>query len=378
MKSKQTLANDIDLTSERGTVEVRGVSKRYGQTEAVRPTSLTVQSGQFATLLGPSGSGKTTLLKMIAGFEQPSSGAILIGHQDVTSVAPQKRNVGFVFQQYALFPHLTVAGNLAYPLEMRGMARRDINHAVGQALEMVRLSQLANRRPSDLSGGQQQRVALARAVIFRPPVLLMDESLAALDKRLREEMQIEVRNLQRELKITTIAVTHDQTEALVMSDVIFVINDGAVQQVGKPADLYYRPENEFVAGFLGESNVLHGHIEFGVGEPELVLPSGMRLPVAAPAAAIGASAVCMIRPEAINLSPIPTDKPPKLRGRVVQRIFCGDTFRVTLRMSDGTLLLSKPIGGNSRWLPDAGEEAQVSWHPSELTLISHPTKGIPS
>ncbi|UWU67969.1 ABC transporter ATP-binding protein [Bradyrhizobium sp. NC92] len=360
----------------RGGLEIRGVSKRFGTLEVVRPTTLSIESGQFVTLLGPSGSGKTTLLKMIAGFERPSTGAILIGDRDVTSLAPQKRNVGFVFQQYALFPHLTVAGNLAYPLQMRGMRRREIESAVQEALEMVRLSHLANRRPSDLSGGQQQRVALARAVIFRPPVLLMDESLAALDKRLREELQLEIRNLQRELKITTIAVTHDQTEALVMSDVIVVINDGAVQQVGAPADLYYRPRNEFVAGFLGESNVLKGCIEAGSGRTELVLGSGLRVQIDAPSSTgSGASVTCIVRPEAIDLFPPTADASRELRGRVLQRIFCGDTFRVTLQLSDGTLLLSKPIGGNSRWLPETGEEARVSWHPSELVLISPMPKG---
>ncbi|WP_225145012.1 MULTISPECIES: ABC transporter ATP-binding protein [unclassified Bradyrhizobium] len=363
-------------TNDRGRLEIRDVSKRFGNLEVVRSTSLSIEPGQFVTLLGPSGSGKTTLLKMIAGFEQPSTGAILIGNREVTGLAPQKRNVGFVFQQYALFPHLTVAGNLAYPLQMRGMRKREIEVAVKEALEMVRLSHLATRRPSDLSGGQQQRVALARAVIFRPPVLLMDESLAALDKRLREEMQLEIRNLQRELKITTIAVTHDQTEALVMSDVIVVINDGVVQQTGNPADLYYRPQNEFVAGFLGESNVLKGRVEVDAGRAELVLGSGLRVQMDEPSSvSSGASVTCLVRPEAIDLFPPTADASRELRGRVLQRIFCGDTFRVTLQLSDGTRLLSKPIGGNSRWLPEPGEDARVSWHPSELVLISPVPKG---
>lgn len=350
-------------------VVLQGVSKRYGKSVAVHPTSLTVRAGEFVTLLGPSGSGKTTILKMIAGFEDPTEGTISIAGRDVTHLAPHRRNVGFVFQQYALFPHLSVARNLAYPLEMRRMPRRDIDKAVGEALEMVRLSALGARRPSELSGGQQQRVALARAVIFRPPVLLMDESMAALDKRLRDEMQIEVRNLQRELKITTIAVTHDQTEALVMSDQVLVIDNGTLQQAGKPADLYYSPVSEFIAGFVGESNILQGRIDADQDGPVFVLPSGLRLSLGDAGGSQGATSACMLRPESIHVFPISAVVENGLRARVIERIFSGDVIRVRLQLSDGTELVSKVVSGKTRALPDVGDEAMVSWHRADLTVI---------
>jgi putative spermidine/putrescine transport system ATP-binding protein len=353
-----------------GAVEVSGITKRFGSLVAVHPTSFVVPAGAFVTLLGPSGSGKTTILKMIAGFEEPSAGSVLVSGRDVTSLAPYRRNIGFVFQQYALFPHLTVAENVAYPLQMRRMARVEIRKAVSEALDLVRLSDLADRHPSQLSGGQQQRVALARAVVFRPPVLLMDEPMAALDKRLRDEMQIEVRNLQRTLKITTIAVTHDQGEALVMSDLILVLAGGTLQQIGSPTDLYHNPQSEFVAGFVGESNILHGRIERGPAGPALALEGGIGIALGQGHwPADGSEAVGVIRPEAIDMSPTRSGRPIELEARIVDRIFCGDAVRLRVRLSDAVEVVAKMRSGKSLVLPEIGEAVTVAWNPDDMVII---------
>jgi len=237
-------------------VTVRGVAKCYGSVTAVENVSVDVKPGEFLSLLGASGSGKTTLLMMIAGFELPSAGLIEIGATDVTHVAPNKRNVGMVFQRYALFPHMSVHNNVAFPLRMRRIDRAQIERRVGDALAMVQLDAFGNRMPSQLSGGQQQRVALARALVFEPPVLLMDEPLGALDKKLREQLQIEIKTLQQRLGVTVIYVTHDQEEALTMSDRIAVMGNGHIAQIGSPASLYSEPASPFVAEFIGKMNFL--------------------------------------------------------------------------------------------------------------------------
>lgn len=239
-------------------LEVRQLSKMFGATRVVDDLSFRVEGGAFLTLLGPSGSGKTTTLRMIAGFEDPTEGEIRVADDVVTEAPAHKRNIGVVFQQYALFPHLTVFQNIAYPLEMRKRAKGEIRRRVESVVALVRLQGFESRYPKQLSGGQQQRVALARAIVFEPPVLLMDEPLGALDKRLREVMQVEIRHLQRQLGITTVSVTHDQIEALVMSDVIAVLDRGRLQQIAPPLEAYQRPANQFVADFIGESNLLSG------------------------------------------------------------------------------------------------------------------------
>ncbi|MSO76312.1 MAG: ABC transporter ATP-binding protein [Alphaproteobacteria bacterium] len=355
-----------------GEVEVRGLAKRYGAVDALQPTSFRVTGGTFVTLLGPSGSGKTTLLKLIAGFEEPSAGSVHISGHAITDMAPYRRNVGFVFQQYALFPHLTVAQNVSYPLEMRRMPRVAIDKAVANTLELVRLSDLARRRPSQLSGGQQQRVALARAIVFRPPVLLMDEPMAALDKRLREEMQLEIRGLQRTLGITTISVTHDQSEALVMSDRILVLRDGMLQQSGTPEDLYHNPRNEFVASFVGESNILRGRVENGPGGPSMALGDGLGIPLGAPAPPAGAEIVCVLRPEAIEIGGEPSVDHFETVGEVVDRIFCGDVVRVRLRLvgaPETTLVAKMPTQRRLVFVPDTGTMVRVAWRTEELIVI---------
>jgi putative spermidine/putrescine transport system ATP-binding protein/mannopine transport system ATP-binding protein len=225
---------------------------------AVDGMSMEIAAGEFVTFLGPSGSGKTTSLMMVAGFVEPDSGAVVVGGRDITRLAPQKRDLGFVFQQYLLFPHMTVAENIAFPLQVRGLSKQDTRRRVGEALELVGLTGLGHRKPRQLSGGQQQRVALSRALVYRPPVLLMDEPLGALDKKLRDQLQLEIKGIQRELGLTVVYVTHDQEEALVLSDRIAVMRDGRLEQFGEPRELFERPRTPFVADFLGAANFLPG------------------------------------------------------------------------------------------------------------------------
>src|SRR5580692_8807933 len=251
-------------------VFLTGLEKHYESVGAVRGVSLDIRSGEFLTLLGPSGSGKTTTLMMIAGFEVPSAGDIAIDGRSVVSLPPHKRNIGMVFQNYALFPHLTVAENIGFPLKQRGVDRATRAQKVAESLELVRLPGYQRRTPRQLSGGQQQRVALARAIVFRPRLLLMDEPLGALDKQLRESLQLEMRRLHADLGITFIYVTHDQEEALTMSDRIAVMNEGRIAQLGRPEELYDRPGSRFVASFLGESNFLSG-IVHGFQEEDIVI-----------------------------------------------------------------------------------------------------------
>ena len=246
-----------------GRLDIEGASKSFGEVAALADVTLGVSAGEFVTILGPSGSGKTTLLKVIAGFETADLGRILVDGSDVTDLDPAQRNIGMVFQNYALFPHMSVARNVAYPLAMRRMARAEIAKRVAEALEMVELDGMAERLPKQLSGGQQQRVALARATVFQPRLLLLDEPFGALDRKLREQMQLEVRRLQRRLGLTTLFITHDQEEALVMSDRIAVMDKGRLQQVGLPHEIYEAPANPFIADFIGESNILTGVVEAG-------------------------------------------------------------------------------------------------------------------
>jgi putative spermidine/putrescine transport system ATP-binding protein len=249
------------MTKQSLPVRIEAVSKRFGTFEALRNVHLDVKSGEFLTLLGPSGSGKTTLLMVLAGFVRPDAGHVLFGDKDVVRLPPHKRNIGMVFQNYALFPHMTVAQNVAYPLRIRNVSKLQREEKVKQILEMVQLDQFANRDIGKLSGGQRQRVALARAIVFEPGILLMDEPLSALDKNLRETMQIEIKRLHDQLGMTTISVTHDQREALTMSDRIAVINDGEMVQVSTPQSLFERPKNYFVAEFIGETAFLPVKVE---------------------------------------------------------------------------------------------------------------------
>jgi len=244
-------------------IVIRQLTKTYGEIKALDQIALEVRQDEFLTLLGPSGSGKSTLLMILAGFIRPTSGSVRFGQREMVLVPPHKRDVGVVFQNYALFPHMNVLGNVAYPLRMRNFGRSDILKRVQTALELVRLPDFMSRRIDELSGGQQQRVAIARAIVFEPKILLMDEPLSALDKKLREEMQIELRHLHKKLGITTVYVTHDQREALTISDRVAVVNKGRIAQIGTPEDLYERPDNKFVASFVGESTLLDVQVRKG-------------------------------------------------------------------------------------------------------------------
>ncbi|MGF6774088.1 putative spermidine/putrescine transport system ATP-binding protein [Paraburkholderia sp. GAS199] len=256
-------------------LQISGLCKRYGDFVALAPTDLSVAQGEFLTLLGPSGSGKTTLLSLIAGLAQADSGTIHINGVDVTDGAPYDRDIGMVFQNYALFPHMTVAENIAFPLQMRKVDAASAKKRVSEALEMVHLPQLAGRYPRELSGGQQQRIALARCMVYRPSIILMDEPLGALDKKLRDHMQLEIKRIHRELGTTIVYVTHDQEEAMTMSDRICLMNAGAIAQLGSPADLYFRPKNVFVADFLGESNLLDAQVTAREGDRVRVAMHGV-------------------------------------------------------------------------------------------------------
>ena len=297
------------MTTSLPLVTFTGVQKTYdGKTLVVKDLNLSIQKGEFLSLLGPSGSGKTTTLMMLAGFESPTAGEIALNGVTITRTPPHKRNFGMVFQNYALFPHMTVAQNIAYPLSVRGIPDQERQAKVAKALDMVQMGAMGDRFPAQLSGGQQQRVALARALVFDPQLVLMDEPLGALDKQLREHMQIELKALHRSLGITFVYVTHDQSEALTMSDRVAVFNDGLIQQIDRVDRLYEAPANRFVAGFVGDNSVLTGVVAAVDGERCTVrLPDGSALQgLNINQAAVGESVHCSIRPERISLRPLDT------------------------------------------------------------------------
>jgi len=332
----------------RGQVVLEGLRKAFGDVAAVRDVSLEVRGGEFLTLLGPSGCGKTTLLRMIAGFETPDAGRILISGRDVTALPAYERPVNTVFQQYALFPHRTVAGNVAFGLEMQRRGRAEIGERVEKALEMVRLGGLGDRRPSQLSGGQQQRVALARAVVLEPEVLLLDEPMAALDLKLRQEMRVEVKNLQERLGITFVFVTHDQEEALVMSDRIAVMNRGCVEQVGAPEALYDRPRTRFVADFLAVRNLLRATVvSVSSGRAALRTPGGVTF-AAADDGGYRAEAVVWVgvRPERMRLveaeaSELNDDGDNRWHGMLEDEIYLGDRTDWRVRVGEETVTVAE-------------------------------------
>jgi putative spermidine/putrescine transport system ATP-binding protein len=323
-------------------LRIAGVSKRYGEAFALRPSDLDIRQGEFVTLLGPSGSGKTTLLMMIAGLVHPTSGDIWIDGRNATRQQPYERDVGMMFQSYALFPHMTVGENIAFPLKMRRASQESIRTAVDEVLQQIKLPGIRNRFPSELSGGQQQRVALARSIVHRPSVVLMDEPLAALDKSLRAHMQLEIRQLQQELGITVLYVTHDQEEAMTMSDRICLMNEARIEQVATPAELYFSPRTVFAAGFVGESNSFDGTIEAMDGPTAHVrLSFGHVAGRAMGAAKAGNQCKVMIRPEAVGCSSAPAASGQNcIAAEVTSHVIAGAIARTYLRTSDGRLLVS--------------------------------------
>ncbi|MEM6384970.1 MAG: ABC transporter ATP-binding protein [Pseudomonadota bacterium] len=341
------------------------VQKSYdGEILVVKDLNLSIGKGEFLTMLGPSGSGKTTCLMMLAGFETATHGEILLDGSPINNIPPHKRGIGMVFQNYALFPHMTVAENLAFPLEVRKIGKSEREAKVKRALDMVQMGDFGGRRPAQLSGGQQQRVALARALVFEPELVLMDEPLGALDKQLREHMQFEITNLAHSLGITTVYVTHDQTEALTMSDRVAVFDDGRIQQLAPPDVLYEEPENSFVAQFIGENNTLSGVIEtIGSGFCTVKLDSGdiidaMPVNVSKP----GERTQVSIRPERVEFNKDRL-KPGAhtLQAEVLEFIYMGDIFRTRLRVAGRDDFVVKTRNAPDQVRLKAGESIEIGW-----------------
>jgi len=350
------------------------VSKRYPATKgasapaALSALELDIARGELLTLLGPSGSGKTTTLMLLAGFEMPDEGRILLEGRDIARLPPHRRGIGVVFQSYALFPHMTVAENVAFPLEARGVPKSQRTERVKRALDMVRLPDYGDRRPAQLSGGQQQRVALARAMVFEPPIVLLDEPLGALDKALREEMQHEIRTLHQRLGLTMMYVTHDQSEALTLSDRIAVLARGRLRQVAPPRALYDEPADAFVAGFVGENNSLKvGVTEVARDHARLHLSDGTVVRARlGDAIAPGGYGVLMVRPERIVLTA--ADAEGALRATLTELLFQGDHFRLRLLLADGSEIIAKrPIGGAPP--PEQGNIVGASWSPDDAIVF---------
>ena len=352
-------------------VFLKALCKNFGKIVAVDNVSLHVKEGEFLTLLGPSGSGKTTTLMMIAGFEQPSSGEVLIRGENVILVPPSKRNIGMVFQNYALFPHMRIFENIAFPLKMRKMIGKNIKEKVKRVLEVVKLTGLAQRYPKELSGGQQQRVALARALVYDPPVLLMDEPLGALDKKLREHMQIEIKNIQRELKITTLYVTHDQEEALTMSDRIAVFNKGKIQQVGTPNGLYENPSSQFVADFLGESNFISGRItQYDDKLAVLTLPNNKQIPFPfVPGFEMEKEVQLAVRPEKIKFINNSDPSMVCLQGVITEVIYIGEIVKYRIQVSIETIIFLKQQISYGVKLFEKGEHVTIGWNFHDIKIF---------
>ncbi len=315
-------------------VQFDQVQKSYdGVQLVVKNLNLNIAQGEFMTMLGPSGSGKTTTLMMLAGFEPATHGEIYLDGSPINSVPPHKRGIGMVFQNYALFPHMTVAENLAFPLQVRKMSKADTDEKVARALGMVRMTGFETRRPAQLSGGQQQRIAVARALVFEPSLILMDEPLGALDKQLREQMQYEIKHIHENLGVTVVYVTHDQSEALTMSDRVAVFEDGVIQQLSTPNDLYERPENSFVAQFIGENNKIHGTVKNVAddGYCEVAADGGATLrALAVNVGGQGSETMMSLRPERVEINPEATDGMNVVDGKIEKLIYLGDHIRTRM------------------------------------------------
>ena len=355
-----------DQASQDAFVEFDRVQKSYdGETLVVKDLNLSMPRGEFLTMLGPSGSGKTTCLMMLAGFETATHGDIKLGGKPINNIPPHKRGIGMVFQNYALFPHMTVAENLAFPLEVRGMGKSEREGKIKRALDMVQMGDFGGRRPAQLSGGQQQRIALARALVFEPELVLMDEPLGALDKQLREHMQFEITRLAHELGITTVYVTHDQTEALTMSDRVAVFDDGRIQQLAPPDELYEAPQNSFVAQFIGENNTLEGVVKELKDGVAMVALDGTNHVIEAKAVNVGKvgdRTLVSIRPERVETNPERlADGAHTLEAEVLEFIYMGDIYRTRLKVAGNDDFIVK-----TRNAPDVprlkpGQTVQIGW-----------------
>lgn len=354
-------------------VEFERVQKSYdGETLVVKDLNLSLPKGEFLTMLGPSGSGKTTCLMMLAGFETATHGEIRLDGREINNIPPHKRGIGMVFQNYALFPHMTIAENLSFPLEVRKMGKSDREAKVKRALDMVEMGAFGGRRPAQLSGGQQQRIALARALVFEPELVLMDEPLGALDKQLREKMQFEITNLAHDLGITTVYVTHDQTEALTMSDRVAVFDDGRIQQIAPPDTLYEEPENSFVAQFIGENNTLMGTVKEIKGDLALVeLDDGEVIdckPVNV--SKVGDRTRVSIRPERVEFNKDRLqDGAHTLKAEVLEFIYMGDIFRTRLRVAGNDEFVVKTRNAPDQVRLKPGEHIEIGWLPQDCRAL---------
>lgn len=352
-------------------VSFQNVQKTYdGDNLVVKDFNLDIAQGEFVTMLGPSGSGKTTCLMMLAGFETATHGEIYVDGVPVNNLAPHKRDIGMVFQNYALFPHMTIAENLAFPLQVRKLSPSVIEEKVKKALDMIELPQIAGRRPGQLSGGQQQRVALARALVFEPKLVLMDEPLGALDKQLREQMQYEIKHLHEKIGITVLYVTHDQTEALTMSDRIAVFNDGVVQQLASPTELYEKPANSFVAQFIGENNKLPGQVQ-QVATDNCQVNVGGQIVTALPINVQGSGdkTTLSIRPERVFLNPQDDQCNNRFDAQILEMIYHGDHLRTRVQVMDRDDFIIKVPNATDHMQIQAGDRVTVGWQSQDCRAL---------
>ncbi|MFT4415261.1 ABC transporter ATP-binding protein [Fredinandcohnia humi] len=344
-------------------VELKNITKQFGDTKVVQNVSLDVREGEFLTLLGPSGCGKTTTLRMIAGFEQPTEGNILLDGKRVDGTPANKRNVNTVFQSYALFPHMNIYDNVAFGLKMRRVDKNVIKEKVTKMLELVRLQGYENRTPAQLSGGQKQRIAIARALINNPKVILLDEPLGALDLKLRKQMQVELKHLQQQLKITFIYVTHDQEEALTMSDRIAVMNNGFVEQIGNPVEIYEKPQTKFVADFIGETNLFEGNITTLKDQFALLNLGGREIQVKNEGLQIGEKVYVTIRPERINIVANEINEPSivTLKGRIKEMIYVGSVSKMVVLLDNGKEVVVNEQAGKTQVSDYINKDIYLTW-----------------
>jgi putative spermidine/putrescine transport system ATP-binding protein len=351
-------------------LRAQGVAKHYGAVQALAPTDIEIEAGEFVTLLGPSGSGKTTLLMIIAGLVEPDQGEVWIDGQPAGHTPPYRRDIGMVFQSYALFPHLTVFENIAFPLRMRRRGEQDTARAVNGVLEMVRLPAMGQRYPRELSGGQQQRVALARALVYRPSIILMDEPLGALDKKLREEMQLEIKELHTELGITVLYVTHDQEEALAMSDRICLMNHGSIAQIGTPTELYFAPTSVFAANFLGDSNILAARVADPGPPMTATLAAGVLVRARSTDGVAKDEPVhLLVRPESLRLLADGEVAANHLSGELDDVIMLGDVTRYFVRLSDGSRVSAKRLTAAAP-PPAKGSPVTLGWSAEDTVILA--------
>ncbi len=353
-------------------VQIKGVQKTYdGESLVVRDLNLDIQKGEFLTMLGPSGSGKTTTLMMLAGFETATHGEIFFDGQPINKLAPEDRNIGMVFQSYALFPHMTVAENVAFPLTVRGVPKSSMGDRIKNALGMVGLKGFEDRRPAQLSGGQQQRVAVARALVFEPKLVLMDEPLSALDKQLREQMQYEIKQLHKRLDVTIVYVTHDQGEALTMSDRVAVFNNGVIQQLDTPERLYEHPANAFVAGFIGENNKLQGQVVRQDGQwCDVQIGDGSRVKAKSVAAGgVGSKTMLSLRPERVVVNPSADQCDFSAAARVFDVTYLGDHLRIRATAFGNQHIVVKVPNASQQRLVNLDADIQIGWRAEDCHAL---------